>query len=439
MLYEDVLKILHRDGKEAYVVGGTVRDMILNRPSYDVDITTSARQEDLERLFPSGYSINATLGTWILPPKEEGEVSIEITPYRREGKYLDYRRPSMVSYTPRVEEDVQRRDFTINGLLYDPNQGIVDLVDGLKDIERGIIRAIGEPEDRFEEDALRMLRGIRFATELGFQIEKRTLDAIVAKKELIYYLSMERIAEEFEKILLSDRPNQGLTLLRSTGVLDYILPELIPTYDFDQGNRHHRFDLWTHTLVAVEHTPKVRVLRWAALLHDIGKPETKTIDEDGESHYYGHDELSAKMASDILKRYCLPFKVRNRILDLIALHMRVDPQMGKRGIRNLVRRLGEDGFEQWLELTRADSMASHGDGLAIIDKIAEIKDNMSENNEAFTLKDLAVNGGDILALGVKEGPQVGRILEWLFQQVDHGVPNEKFILMQLVKRYREEL
>ncbi|NLM13395.1 MAG: CCA tRNA nucleotidyltransferase [Epulopiscium sp.] len=429
----EIISTLNANGYEGYIVGGCVRDILMGRTPMDWDLTTSAKPEEIKRLFKRTYDTGIAHGTVtvILNNKH-----FEITTYRIEGIYEDHRRPKEVTFTNDLEEDLSRRDFTMNAIAYHPKEGFIDPTGGIEDIWKKSIRCVGDPNKRFEEDALRMLRGIRFSSQLNFTIEENTLKAINTNAHLISYISAERIKEELDKILLSDYIHKFI-LLHETGILKFILPEVDRCFTVEQNHPHHVDNVGIHTLKALEVVDKILTLKWTILFHDIGKPEHKTTDEKGINHFYGHVEKSVELAEKIMKRLKFDKKSMNHILKLIKWHdNRIKED--KPSVKEVLYHIGEEAFLDLLKVQSADAKAQNPvyyqekeDKLKNLYKIYE---EIKINNECFTLKDLALNGQDLIQIGIKEGKRIGEMLEHFLKIViEHPEFNEKEILLSYVK------
>ena len=353
-----VIKRLDEKGYEAYIVGGCVRDMLLGRKPKDYDVTTNASPDDIEYIFKDYKTIDIgkKFGTIIINLKE-GEV--EVTTYRKEGPYIDGRRPEWVSFSSSIEDDLSRRDFTINAIAYNNRKGIIDPFNGQEDISRKIIRTVGDPNQRFSEDYLRILRAVRFSSELDFNIDEDTFGAAKLNSNHITKVAMERIADEFYKILLCPKPSRGIRLMEEMGILEILLPEIMPSIGFDQKNPHHEMNVYDHILCVLDNTPPILEVRLAALFHDIGKPHTMSVDEEGVGHFYGHDKVGADIAKKVLKR----FKASNLLIDqvyaLVREHMNHHADFKEKGIKRLIRRLGESEIFKLTALQKADIMCSN--------------------------------------------------------------------------------
>ena len=347
-----VLERLEDAGFAAYAVGGCVRDTLLGRTPGDWDVTTAARPEQMLALF-DGYAIPTGLKHGTVTVRA-GEMHIEVTTFRADGTYTDHRRPDQVFFSDRLEEDLCRRDLTVNAMAMDLRGHITDLYGGREDLEAGILRCVGEPERRFEEDALRILRTLRFADVLGFSVEPRTDAALRVKAPLLRCIAPERILTEMDKLLCGSHVLP--VLLNWPDVLAMFLPEIAPCVGFDQHNRHHIYDVWGHSAHAVAAVPAEVVLRWTMLLHDIGKPACFTRDEQGVGHFYGHPAISADLAADICRRLRMDNRTAERIVTLVRWHDR-DIARTEKAIARAVSQLGEETFRQLLEVKRADNAA----------------------------------------------------------------------------------
>ena len=429
------IRRLEKAGFEAYAVGGCVRDHILGLTPHDYDLCTSASPDDVAEIF-GNYTLvrngikHGTVGVIL-----KGE-QYEITTFRTEGGYTDGRHPDWVQFVPTVEEDLSRRDFTVNAMAHSPKKGIIDPWGGQKDLERGILRAVGDPNIRFREDSLRILRGVRFAVRYGLIPERDTEKAMEELAPLMDNLARERVFDELCKLL------PLLTfgdLQRFAPILVRVIPELAPMMGFDQHSPHHAYDLYTHTAHVVDATPKKLALRWAALLHDIGKVTTFTTDETGRGHFHGHAEVSAQMADDILRRLKAPNALREQVVFLIASHM-VDMTPDKKLLRRRLGKFGKEAVHDLLALQKAD-FASKGveDTQPPFVKIEQALAEIGQEDACLTAKDLAINGRDILALGVEAGPHIGACMTFLLGQVqDEVLPNDRTVLLEAAKKFLRE-
>ncbi len=424
---KNVLSQLEKAGYEAWCVGGCVRDLHLGRVPGDWDVTTSALPEETMRLF-GDCALPTGLKHGTVTVKSAGR-PIEVTTYRKDGDYLDHRRPESVSFTTSLEEDLMRRDFTVNAMAMDLREQVRDPYGGLVDLKAGLLRCVGDAEQRFEEDALRILRGLRFSACLGFAVQPETAAAIHKKKDLLRQIAVERIWAELAKLLTG---GDAVRILREyVDVLGVFWPELLDMVDLDQKNHHHIYDVWEHTLHALEYTERDLVLRCAVLLHDVGKPECMTVDENGVGHFYGHPDKSAALAEDMLRRLKVDNVTREMVVQQVAWHDRYIPRTD-RGLRRALRDLGEPALRRLLAVKRADNLAQAPECLGIqleIDKAEQIMERLLTEGACISLKQLAVSGRDLMALGIN-GPAVGAGLDLLLEAViDEQVENNKEALL----------
>ncbi len=430
-----ILSRLEAAGHEAYCVGGAVRDRLLGRAPGDWDVTTSALPEEVSALFaPHALPTGLRHGTVTVKP--EGVPGVEVTTYRRDGAYSDCRRPDSVEFTASLTEDLARRDFTVNAMALDLRGALADPFGGGEDLKRGLLRAVGEPEKRFGEDALRILRGLRFAARLGFSIEAGTDRALRACAPLLERIAPERVREELTGILCGPYAE---TVLRSyPDVLGVVLPEIAPSVGFDQRSVYHCYDVWEHTARAVGAAPSAPVLRWTMLLHDLGKPDTFFLDGEGRGHFYGHWRKSAEYAGAILDRLRFDRRSRDLILTLVERHDCELP-LSEKSVRKNLARYGEEAVRALLAVKRADNLAQapeYRDRQVLIGQWEDLLNLVLQEGACFSLRQLAVRGGDLTALGLR-GPAVGRVLQALLDQVlDGKLPNDREILLHCV---REEL
>ncbi len=420
-------------GYEAYAVGGAIRDIIMGKGANDFDITTSATPEQMKLVFEGERLIETGIkhGTVTIVKNHE---NLEITTYRKDGKYDDNRHPKSVEFTSSLEDDLSRRDFTVNALAYSPiSDTLVDYFDGTRDIQKRVIRAIGEPQKRFEEDALRILRAIRFSATLGFKIEEKTKDAMQKCAHLIKNISKERIAIELNKLLCGK--NAKNAILENYSILGLIIPEIKKMHGFDQRNSWHVYDILTHTAVVVENIPPVPHLRLIALLHDIGKVHTFSVDENGVGHFYGHNGVSAERAREFFNEYKYDNFTKERCCQIISLHdTPIEPT--KIFIKKRLNRMGKDAFFDLIAIKRADNLAQNLQkvDLTTIDKIEQIAKQIIEEESCFSLKDLAVNGKDLTDIGFEKGKKIGEILEYLLNEViEERTINDKQTLINIAK------
>ncbi|MBQ8390005.1 MAG: HD domain-containing protein [Oscillibacter sp.] len=425
-----VLSALEAAGYEAWCVGGCVRDRLMGRVPEDWDVTTSALPEETMAVFGAA-ALPTGLKHGTVTVKLEG-TGIEVTTYRVDGDYHDHRRPERVSFTRSLEEDLRRRDFTVNAMAMDLRGKLRDPFGGQADLHNKLLRAVGEPDRRFDEDALRILRGLRFAAVLGFAIEEETGRSLLQNRALLGSIAAERIQTEFFKLLCGDH---AVEVLRGyPEVIGVFWPDILPMVGFDQRNFHHCYDIWEHTLHAVSHTPKDLILRCSALLHDVGKVKCFTVDEKGVGHFYGHPKVSARMAEEMLRRLKCANDLRTAIVRLVEWHDKVFPRTEK-SVRRALMNLGEQDLRRLIALKRADNLAQapefHGTQKEI-DKFESIMEAVLQAEACFSLKDLAVNGNDLTALGLK-GKAVGEALQHLLEKVVDGeLPNDRHRLLEAV-------
>ena len=420
---------LQEAGYEAWIVGGCVRDFLLGRTPTDYDLTTSALPKETEAVFAGEKLIETGLQHGTVTVVLDG-VPLEITTYRVDGGYTDARHPDGVTFTRSLREDAARRDFTINAMAYAPGAGLQDFFGGQEDLSAGVIRAVGDPDRRFQEDALRILRAIRFASVLGFELDPGTDAAARRNAHLLTKISVERVFVELGKLLCG--PGAGKILLAYPDILGVVFPELTPMVGFEQHNVHHCYDVYTHTAVAVDHVPPELKLRLAMLFHDIGKPATFSMGEDGQGHFYGHPKVSAALAEQILVRLRAPKRLREAVVRLVRVHdwpLSTEPRL----IRRRLQQLGEEGFFDLLRVQKGDTAACFLSDCTREDDRNEVEDAAKAilvAKPCLTVRDLAVSGRDIMALGYC-GPGVGAALRGLLERVIAGeIPNEKTALLQ---------
>lgn len=438
MLPEKVKQIINRiteAGFEAYAVGGCVRDSILGRVPDDWDITTSAAPEQVKALFARTVDTGIQHGTVTVMLERDG---FEVTTYRIDGKYEDGRHPTEVIFTPSLEEDLKRRDFTMNALAYNEESGVVDLFGGVRDMEAGVIRCVGEARARFGEDALRIMRAIRFAAQLGYRIEKETFEAICELAPTLRKISAERIQVELTKLVTSPHP-ETMRVLYETGVAGVILPEFAEAMETPQKHPHHYLNVGEHSLVAMQQVESDKYLRLAALFHDIGKKKCMTVDEQGITHFYRHSEVSAELTRGILRRLRYDNDTIQNVSRLVLYHdYGAAAEPDARMVRRAVNRIGEDIFESFLKLRKADIMAQseefRTEKLERLKQWCRLYESILKNQECVSLKTLAITGSDLIGLGWKPGKELGETLKQLLELVlDHPEYNTKECLSELVK------
>lgn len=437
---EYILDTLHQNGYEAYVVGGCVRDSILGRRPEDWDITTSASPWQVKTLFDRTIDTGIKHGTITVMLDKEG---FEVTTYRIDGEYEDCRHPKEVVFTDNLTEDLKRRDFTINAMAYSRERGLIDEFGGLEDLERGVIRCVGDARDRFSEDALRMLRAVRFAAQLGFELEENARKAILEMASELEHISAERIQVELVKILTSPNPH-WLRLAYECGITTVILPEFDRLMVQRQNNPHHAYNTGVHTLVAMENIPPDKVLRLTMLLHDMGKPDVFTTDEDGIDHFRGHAAYSEQIGRRILKRLKFDNDTIHKVCILVKNHSRY-PQVTGRDVRKIAYELGgPEMFEAFLQVKRADVLAHHQrvieDMLNYLKEVERIWKHVLAHEDCLSLKELKLSGADLRADGMKPGPEMGRILQLLLEYVlEYPERNDRELLLQQSRVLRASL
>ena len=426
------LERLEKENAPGYLVGGCVRDHLLGTKPHDYDLCTAATPEKLKEIF-ADYPL-------VLSGEKHGTVGVvfgkevvEITTFRTEGTYEDSRHPDWVEFVPDLEADLARRDFTVNAIAYNPKEGYIDPFEGICDLSLGILQAVGKPEVRFTEDALRILRGIRFAVRFGFSVDNATLQAMFRLKDNMENLAVERVFSELCKLLPLLKAED---ILLYQPVLTHILPELAPCVAFCQHNPHHAYDVYTHTAYVVENTPEDLALRWAALLHDTGKPVVFTLDENGRGHFYAHARESAKLAEQALRRLKAPTALREEVASLVEHHMDLWEREEKT-LRRQMRKYGIDHCKKLIALQRADFLSKGipGDNAHLdFDETCRIIEKIEAENACLRLGDLAVKGKDLMGLGFEAGPRLGQALERLLDLVVDGeLPNERETLLEKAK------
>lgn len=425
---EEVLEKLEKAGFEAYIVGGCVRDGIMGKTAHDYDITTSAEPHETERVFSDCRVVETGIKHGTVTVLFKG-MSVEITTFRVDGDYPDGRHPESVSFSRNLEDDLARRDFTMNAIAYSPSRDLIDIFGGEADIKARVIRCVGEPEKRFSEDALRIMRALRFSAVLGFDIEENTKSALLEKKDTLKKVSKERIFSELKQLLCGE--NVKKVLLEYREVLGEIIPEIRPMFDYDQNSKYHNSTLFEHTARAVEAAPQREEMRLAMFFHDIGKPSCRSTDENGEGHYYGHAAKSAELADKILRELKCDNALRVRVCEIIKYHD-IPIELSHRAIRRQLSKLGGELFCDVMEAHIADDSAKREFTLARRETAREairIANEIAEEKPCLDLKSLAVKGGDLKEI-MKPSEKMGEILgELLNEVVDGTLENEKSVLM----------
>lgn len=427
-----ILDTLTAAGFEAYAVGGCIRDSILGKKPKDWDITTSAKPDQVKALFPRTIDTGILHGTVTVLMGREG---FEVTTYRIDGKYEDSRHPTEVTFTPSLVEDLKRRDFTINAMAYNHINGLVDAFDGIGDIRRGIVRCVGDACQRFKEDALRMMRAVRFAAQLGFSIEEKTYAAVCAMSSDLSRISAERISAELLSLLLSDHPQEMRTLYQ-TGITGVILPEFDAMMHTEQNNPHHIYTVGEHTIKALGYIEADKVLRLTMLLHDVAKPVCRTADENGIHHFHGHPKCGSEMARKILRRLKFDNDTITRVCRLVAGHDD-NPPLTEKSIRRAMVRIGIDAYPEIFAVKRADILAQSEFGrtqkLEYLKQYEAYYHRIKAAGQCLTLKELAVNGSDLIALGIPQGQELGQALKALLEIVleDPSKNTKDYLLAQI--------
>ena len=427
---KQIIQTITDAGYEAYAVGGCIRDSILGREPDDWDITTSAMPYQVKELFPRTIDTGILHGTVTVMLDKEG---FEVTTYRIDGEYEDSRHPREVTFTPSLIEDLKRRDFTINAMAYNDEAGLVDIFDGMRDIEKGLIRCVGNPMERFTEDALRMMRAVRFSAQLGYEIEEQTCKAIRQLAPNLCHISAERIQAELVKLVISPHP-ENLRIAWETGITAVILPEFNDCMKTQQHNPHHCYSVGEHTLKAMEAIRADKVLRLTMLFHDIGKPEKLITDEKGIDHFYGHPALSEEMSRNILRRLKFDNHTIHLVSRLVRYHdYKVEPI--QRNVRRAIMKVGEDIFPYLFEVKQADIDAQSDhlrqEKLKNLEDVRRIYEQIIEEQQCVSLKTLAVTGKDLIEAGMKPGKELGEVLQRLLDfVVEDPSRNKKELLLK---------
>lgn len=434
-----IIHTLQEHGYEAYAVGGCVRDSVLGREPEDWDITTSALPEETKALFRRTFDTGIEHGTVTVLLDKEG---FEVTTYRIDGKYEDSRHPKEVKFTRNLREDLLRRDFTINAMAYNDKDGLIDIFGGMEDLNAGVIRCVGNAVERFSEDALRILRGVRFAAQLGFTIEEATEEGMRKLAPTLQNISAERIQAELVKMLVSPRPDM-LRTAYDLGITKEFLPEFDRLMVTEQETPHHMYNVGEHTLHALMNIRADKVLRLTMLLHDMGKPDYKTVDADGVAHFKKHALKSEEIARTVLRRLKFDNDTIHKVMKLVLYHDYRMPATA-RNVRRAMNKIGKELFPLYLEVRRADMLAQSDylreEKLRNIDETAELYREILQKGQCVTLKELAVTGSDLIAAGMKPGKELGRILEYFLEVVmEEPDRNTKEELLKLLEEQRQNL
>jgi len=445
----DVFEKFQKKNFEIYIVGGAVRDILTKKPVDDWDFTTNAVPEEIQKIYPESFYDNV-FGTVGVPVKDK-ENPLEITTFRTEYGYSDKRRPDNVKWGKTLEEDLKRRDFTVNALALEQESKrageykIIDIFNGQGDLEKKLIRAVGDPNERFSEDALRMLRAVRFAAELDFKIEKKTLEAMQKNAALINKIAKERIKDELFKILGSPNPYKGMILFKEVGLMQEILPEMEKTFGVEQKSpgRHHIYDVGTHLMYSLKNVAERNndpIVRLATMIHDIGKPQTYKKLKNGTITFYNHEIVSTTIAKNIAERLHFSNKETGKLILLVRWHQfTVDERQTDKAIRRFIRKVGIENIQDMLDLRVGDRLG--GGARETSWRLEEFKKRLVEvQKQPFAIKDLKIKGDDIMKeLNLKPGPKVGEILKKIFDEVvDKKIPNEKETLLKEIIKLKED-
>lgn len=436
-----IIETLEQNGYEAYAVGGCVRDSILGREPNDWDITTSADPYEVKKLFSHTIDTGLQHGTVTIMLEHVG---YEVTTYRIDGDYEDSRHPKEVTFTKSLEEDLKRRDFTVNAMAYNDRDGLIDLFHGMDDIQKKVIRCVGNAEERFTEDALRIMRAVRFSAQFGYEIELETKKAIVKLAPNLKNISAERIREELIKLLVSDHPDY-IRIAYETGITAQILPELDVCMETKQNTPHHKYTVGEHIIHSLTYVPGDKVLRLAMLMHDIGKPYCIITDEAGRDHFKGHAEKSAEMAAVIMHRLKFDNDTLNRVKRLAKYHdwaISLSPPIKKATVRSMISRIGEDLFPDLFTIGDADLLAQSDYFKAEKEEkqqlLKEMYREIMERGDCLSIKNLAVSGNDLIEHGMKPGKELGQVLQKMLEDVlKHPSSNNKEYLLNHLNKYVE--
>lgn len=435
---DNILSRLEKAGFSAFIAGGAVRDMLMEKTPHDYDIATSAKPEATKAIFARTIDTGIKHGTVTVV---ENKTGYEVTTFRRDGEYTDGRHPENVMFVDDVKEDCARRDFTINAMMYSPKTGVLDYFGGREDIKNRVIKCVGNPTERFKEDALRMLRAVRFSAVLSFRIEDNTWRAIKKCAVLIKKVSNERVLEEVNKILLSENPDY-IKKLHECGLLAHIMPELDRCFGEEQRNKYHIYDVGEHIMHTVKNTPPDMVLRWSALLHDIGKPCCSSTDQNGIIHFYGHHRESGRIAVDLLHRLRMDNDTIRDVAVLVENHdVRVEPSQP--AVKRMMSRTGEVLFEKLMTLQLADNKAKNPiyfpEKKKRIASAYHIYKEILAERQPYLISHLAVNGKDLIRLGYKPGREIGDTLKKLIDEViiNPDLNNREYLLRE-AREYKKK-
>ncbi len=433
---KQIIEKLNKEGYEAYAVGGCVRDSLLGRVPNDWDITTSATPQEIKAVFRRTVDTGIKHGTVTVLLGKEG---YEVTTFRIDGEYSDHRRPDGVTFTRELSEDLLRRDFTINAMAYNDETGVVDLYGGTEDLENGIIRCVGNPDERFDEDALRIMRAVRFAAQLDFSIDEATRDAAEKHALDLKNVSAERIETELTKLLVSGHPEKILDMYEM-GITAIVLPEFDRMIETPQNTPYHIYDVGRHTVEVIKNVPATKVMRYAALLHDTGKVESRTTDASGRDHFKGHSVISEKIADGVLRRLRMDNDTIRDVKKIVFWHdYGIKGDISVKSVRKMLSQMGEDYFDSYVQIRKADISGQSNYNLdasmRILEQIVGYHDEIMREGNALSIGDLAVSGKDLIEMGIKPGPDMGRILRELLDKVlEEPSMNDKQKLMEYVTK-----
>jgi len=432
------LDMLNNCGFEAYAVGGCIRDSLLNITPHDWDICTNALPQQILSVFDGFKTATAGIKHGTVAVLIEGE-PIEITTYRIDGEYADNRRPESVSFTSQLSEDLSRRDFTVNAMAYSKSMGFVDIFGGAEDLRKKLIRCVGSPDLRFGEDALRIVRAVRFAAQLNFKIESQTHLSILKNKGLLNNIAVERIRAEFDRLICSSGAVEVLDSYRE--VIAVFIPDIVPMFGFEQNNPHHCYDVWRHTLASIANAETNLLLRLSLFFHDIGKPHSYSSDSKGIGHFYGHSKISADITEQAMRRLKYDNAAIQTVVLLVKLHD-VQFDCEPKAIKHWLNKIGEQNLRLLLKIKICDNLAQHPDYRERAKKAKECElllDGIIKQNDCFCLKQLAATGGDLINIGMQQGKAVGEMLNILLQKVIDGeCENDKEKLLALAKKILNE-
>ena len=428
------INMLETAGFEAYAVGGCVRDSLLGKSPTDYDVTTSATPDEMKTVFANEHTIETGIKHGTLTVLM-GEYPVEITTFRIDKEYLDNRHPSKVEFTRSLKEDLARRDFTVNALAYSEKTGIIDMFGGTEDLEHGIIRAVGDPDKRFTEDALRIIRALRFSSVLGFKIEENTSLSAERNRHLLKNISAERLFSEFKKLLCGKDAHR--IILEHPDIISVFIPEIAVLKNFEQHHFRHHLDVLGHTALVIKNVPPVPVLRLAAFFHDIAKPLCFSLDENGTGHFYGHASFGAKIAEEVLTRLKADNKTKEEVSALV-LHHEDRFEASPAPIKRLLSKIGPAAYDGLLTLMFADDCGKkpeYQNPEGFYNEYRKIADEIINKKECFSLCNLAVNGKDLISIGIEPGHKLGEILDTLLSLViEEKIENDKEKLLEFAKK-----